>query len=86
MTHIAPRQIPSSLRRLLPTAFIAALWAGSALAAVNVDVGNVTTPRSSTVTVPVSVANVAAEEIVAVEVFLSFDPSKVSYSDLDTTG
>lgn len=63
-----------------------ALSVGSVSAAVNVDVAHMTTPRNSTVRVPISVANVGSEAIVSVEVFMTFDPAKVTYIDLDTTG
>ena len=86
MKQTAPRHNASPLRRLIATAFIVALWSGSVYAAVNVDVANVTTPRNNTIRVPVSVSNVSPEEIVSVEVFMTFDPTKVTYSDLDTTG
>ena len=86
MKHIAPRHNASPLRRLLVTAIILALWAGSAYAVVNVDVANVTTPRNSTIRVPISASNVNPEQIVSIEVFMTFDPTKVAYSDLDTTG
>jgi hypothetical protein len=72
--------------RFFATACIMALAVGAVHAAVNVDVANMTTPRNSMVRVPISVANVGSEAIVSVEVFMTFDPTKVTYVDLDTTG
>ena len=51
------------------------LIAGSAFAQDSVKVANVVGLRDSTVSVPVSLVKVEAEEIVSVEIFLTFDPA-----------
>ncbi len=57
-----------------------------AFAAVTVDVADIDVAVNTSATVPVSLIGVSPEQIVSVEVFLTFDPQLVTFDSLSTTG
>ncbi|MFT5085767.1 MAG: hypothetical protein ACI906_000437 [Candidatus Latescibacterota bacterium] len=55
-------------------------------AAVTVEVANVNVASGASATVPISLTGVSPEQIVSVEVFLTYDPLLVTFDSLSTTG
>ena len=55
-------------------------------AAVTVDVANINATSNTGALVPISLTGVSPEQIVSVEVFLTYDPLLVTFDSLSTTG
>ena len=55
-------------------------------AAVTVDVANINAPSNMGALVPISLVGVSPEQIVSVEVFLTYDPLQITFDSLSTTG
>lgn len=65
---------------------VALLATAPVRAAVTVDVANMGAPSNTGALVPVSLVGVNPEQIVSVEVFLTYDPLLVTFDSLSTTG
>lgn len=65
---------------------VALLATAPVRAAVTVEVANISTPANTGALVPISLVGVSPEQIVSVEVFLTYDPLFVTFDSLSTTG
>ncbi len=65
---------------------VALLATAPVRAAVTVEVANINTPSNTGAIVPISLVGVSPEQVVSVEVFLTYDPLLVTFNSLSTTG
>lgn len=65
---------------------VALLATAPVRAAVTVDVANVGAPSNTGALVPISLVGVSPEQIVSVELFLTYDPLLVTFDSLSTVG
>ena len=84
----SPRTTLHAASRFLARCVFATVVAASlpAAAAVTVSAPTVSVPHGTSTTVPISLGGVTSEQIVSVEVFLSFDTSVLTYTGVDLTG
>ena len=84
----SPRSTLHAASRFLARCVFATVMAASlpAAAAVTVSAPTVSVPHGTSITVPISLGGITSEQIVSVEVFLSFDTSVLTYTGVDVTG
>ena len=84
----SPRATLRTASRFFAQWVLATVVAASlpAAAAVTVSAPTMGAPHGTSITVPVSLGGVTSEQIVSVEVFLSFDTSVLTYNGIDLTG